>query len=114
VDLDARDDAPTWGHDGDHRGAVAANLQELRARLTAERGPVPSGEDSRVELRFARERAMADRVHAAVAAVQDAALDPLLDPVVAEPRLHELRGLRETVLRIREVRERRIDRGCAR
>jgi hypothetical protein len=43
--------------------------------------------------------------------MQDAALDPLLDPVVAEPCLHELRGLRETVLFLGEFSERSVDRG---
>jgi hypothetical protein len=64
-----------------------------------------------MELGFTREGGVADRVHAAVAAMQDAALDPLLDPVVAEPCLHELRGLRETVLFLGEFSERSVDRG---
>jgi hypothetical protein len=111
VDLHARDDAPARGHDGDHGRSIAADLQKLRARLPAQRGPFPRREDSRMELGFTREGGVADRVHAAVAAMQDAALDPLLDPVVAEPCLHELRGLRETVLFLGEFSERSVDRG---
>ena len=56
---------------------------------------------------------MADRVHPAVTPVQDPALDSLLDPVVAEPGVNQLRGLGEPVLSLSELSERSVDRGCA-
>ena len=106
---DAWHGAPFRHHEVELRRAPAHHLEQLGDGVVAERGSLPRGEDRREHLTLARQRGVADRIHAAMVAVQDTALDALANPVSAQAERHELRGCREPVLPARQPGEGLVD-----
>ena len=92
-------------------GAVAADLPQLRRRVVAENGTGARGKHGGQHLALARKRAVADGVHALVAAMEEPTLGPLADAVVRQPRGDQLVRLDDSVLPFREPRDLGVE-GC--
>ena len=99
-------------NDSNEGGESPCELVQLCRGHVAQDGAGGAGEDRRHPLALARERRVADRVHAAVATVENPPGDPLRDRGASQARRGQLGEPDHTVLARGEGGERLIGRGC--